>query len=153
MRILLVRHSDAVSGGGELDDAARWLSLGGRQKARRVGEALADMGLSITTFVSSPRVRAVQTAEIIAEAMGFTGVVESLPSLSFSVPASRAAHDLAGLSGNVAAFGHMPTIAEIAGRLCRRGAPASFAPSEAILIEDQHALWALDPDTLTQRRL
>ena len=86
MGLLLVRHSDAAQAVGQVDDSARWLTASGRSKARAVAELLKDKGISFTRVVTSPRVRAVQTAEIFAQVLGFQGAVISLPSLSYTVP-------------------------------------------------------------------
>jgi phosphohistidine phosphatase SixA len=144
MGLLLVRHADAVEGGGEIDDAARWLSAEGRARARKVGAALAEKGLIFTKFVTSPRVRAVQTAEIFAFELDFPGPIEVIPALSFTVPAQRAREALAKLGGNVAAFGHMPTIGELCAMLSPQ-ANTSFAASEAVFLEDGHVRFRLDP--------
>ena len=147
MGLLLVRHADAVEGGGEIDDAARWLSAEGRARARKVGAALAERGLIFSKFVTSPRVRAVQTAEIFAFELDFPGPIEVIPALSFTVPAQRAREALAKLGGNGAAFGHMPTIGELCTMLSPQ-AHASFAASEAVFLEDGQVRFRLDPAAL-----
>ena len=144
MGLLLVRHSDAAQAVGQVDDAARWLTHAGRSKARAVAERLRERGIVFTRFVASPRVRAVQTAEIFAQTLGFQGAVVSLPSLSYTSPADLAARDLAGLDGHVAAFGHMPTLGDIA-QLLTGGSAVAFAPSEAVWIEEGRLLWTVDP--------
>jgi phosphohistidine phosphatase len=149
MGILLVRHADAVEGGGEVDDAARWLSLAGRKRALASAEALREKGLRFDRFLASPRVRAVQTAELYARVLGFNGAVESLPALSFSEPAERAVDALRAYKGNVAAFGHMPTIAEIAQRLAGEARAISLATSEAVFIERGRVVWRLAPEDRT----
>lgn len=151
MRILLVRHSEAASGEG-MEDAARPLTVRGRELARRVAQTLLAQALVPTCFVASPRLRALQTAEIFAEALGFTTPIQTLPSLSYTVPASQAAEDLKQLPGTVFAFGHMPTIAEIGNLLSRGRGMGAFAPSEALWIEQGRAQWSLDPDNLKIQR-
>jgi phosphohistidine phosphatase len=144
MGLLLVRHSDAAQAVGQVDDSARWLTASGRSKARAVAELLKNRGISFTRMVTSPRVRAVQTAEIFAQTLNFAGAVVSLPSLSYTVPADLAARDLAGLDGHIAAFGHMPTLGDIA-QLLTGGSAVALAPSEAVWIEGGRLLWAIDP--------
>lgn len=146
MGILLVRHSDAVEGGGGMDDAARWLSAGGRARARAAAQLLRGKGLRFDRFLTSPRVRAVQTAEIYAQVLGFRGPVEALPELSFSEPAADAARTLGALDGDVAAFGHMPTIAEIVQLLAGEPRPRALATSEAVWIEDGTVQFRLEPE-------
>jgi phosphohistidine phosphatase len=145
MGLLLVRHSDAAQASGNVDDASRWLTASGRAKAENVALELHKKGLQLTRFVTSPRVRAVQTAEIFAHALGFRGPITVLPSLSYTFPAQQAARDLAGLDGHIAAFGHMPTLADIAQLLCTNNVAAGFAPSEAMWIEGGRVLWGIDP--------
>lgn len=139
MGILLVRHADAVEGGGEIDDSARWLSPAGRDRARTVaalvGRELATRGLTFAHFLASPRVRAVQTAELFAGSLGFAGPIEIVPALSFTVPAQRAQQALKRFSGStIAVFGHMPTLGDLCMLLAERADP-SFAPAEAVLVE------------------
>jgi len=149
MGILLVRHADAVEGGGDVDDAARWLSPAGRARALASAHKLRGHGLVLQRFVTSPRVRAVQTAELYAHVLGFTGVVESLPELSFTVPAEQAVEALQRYKGNIAAFGHMPTIAEIVQRLSGGARATPFATSEAVWIERGRVVWRLPPEDET----
>lgn len=146
MGILLVRHSDAVEGGGRMDDAARWLSADGRARARAAAQLLRGKGLRFDRFLTSPRVRAVQTAEIYAQVLGFRGPVEALPELSFSEPAGDAARALGAIDGDVAAFGHMPTIAEIVQLLAGEPRPRALATSEAVWIEDGTVQFRLEPE-------
>jgi phosphohistidine phosphatase len=71
VRLHLLRHADA---GDPLawhgPDADRPLSDKGRRQAERLGRLLAGMGFETDALVSSPKIRAVQTAEGVAEALG-----------------------------------------------------------------------------------
>ncbi|HJS19031.1 MAG TPA: phosphohistidine phosphatase SixA [Anaerolineales bacterium] len=69
MKIYLVRHSNAVQAGtpGYEDDSARPLTKQGRAKMRRIAAALRKLGLKPALIVSSPYVRARETAEILAK--------------------------------------------------------------------------------------
>ena len=65
MNLLLMRHGEAVDSAGVLGDGARWLTGKGRQHTRGVAEHLTSHA-SPGTIWTSPLVRAVQTAEIVA---------------------------------------------------------------------------------------
>ena len=145
MGVLLVRHSDAVPESAEIDDAARWLSARGRTPPLASAHALLAKGLSFDRFVASPRVRAIQTAELYARVLGLAGEVESLPALSFSVAARAGIAALASLRGNVAAFGHMPTLAETVRGLGNEPSARALATSEAVWIEDGRVVFRLSP--------
>ena len=73
MSLYLVRHADALSRSGWLDDdTLRPLSPKGAAQARGLVDALA--GHRIDTIVSSPAVRCTQTVGPLAEARGLTVV-------------------------------------------------------------------------------
>ncbi len=147
MRLLLVRHAEAISERAGLDDSARWLTRHGRDQAREVAKLVQEHGLMPHRIVASPRVRAVQTAELFAQSLGFRGAVEVVPSLSFTVPAEHAARDLSAFPKDeiVAAFGHMPTIVEVAARLTAQQHQDGFSPAQAVMIEDGRVVWSVAP--------
>jgi len=129
-----------------IDDVERWLSARGRAQVREVARAVRAKGLSLARFVTSPRVRAVQTAELFAHELGHLGLVESMPALSFTVPAEHAARELKRLGAvqQVAAFGHMPTISEIVGRLTTEPR-AGLSLCEALWIDQGRVVWTIAP--------
>ena len=70
MELYILRHAIAVERGTEgfATDAERPLTPKGRKKMRRNAEGMVALGLSFDRIISSPFVRARQTAEIVAEA-------------------------------------------------------------------------------------
>ena len=71
MNLCLLRHGLAVdrSKPGYKKDSDRPLTPKGKQRMWRVAEALEEMELEFDAIVSSPFLRATQTAEIVAEAL------------------------------------------------------------------------------------
>ena len=70
MEIYLLRHGiaeDRAEGG----DGARALTEEGRKKLRRVLDTAAKAGVEVSLVLSSPLKRAIQTAEIGAQALGY----------------------------------------------------------------------------------
>jgi len=65
--IWLVRHTEAEDG---CPDAARELTAKGREDARVIAAALAVLGIEVNGCLSSPKVRARDTARPICEALG-----------------------------------------------------------------------------------
>lgn len=65
--IWLVRHTEAEDG---CPDAARELTPKGREDARVIAVALAVLGIEVNGCLSSPKVRARDTARPICEALG-----------------------------------------------------------------------------------
>jgi phosphohistidine phosphatase SixA len=144
--ILLVRHAEAVQEQAGIDDAARWLSSHGRDQARAAAKLVAQRGITLSHFYASPRVRAVQTGELFAQALGFSGEIEVLPALSYTEPAEQAVRALQKRSAtaHIAAFGHMPTIAVIAARLGNTE-HAGLTLAEALWIDQGRVVWSVVP--------
>src|SRR6266545_5628200 len=69
MKLYLIRHSNAVDPGTPEyeDDSQRPLTEKGRDKARKIASALKELGAEPNLILSSPYVRAAQTAEIVAK--------------------------------------------------------------------------------------
>jgi phosphohistidine phosphatase len=65
--IWLLRHAHAEDGS---PDAERPLSPKGEQQARAAGAALAVLGLELDACLTSPRVRARDTARLVCEPLG-----------------------------------------------------------------------------------
>jgi len=97
----LLRHAEAADGA---PDDERPLTERGFQHADAVGRALAYLGEAIDTCLSSPKLRAVQTAERACEPLGVEVRIE--PRLSGEPFDVREL--IAGL-GNVLLVGHDPS--------------------------------------------
>lgn len=83
MDILIVRHGQAVDDAPGLGDSGRWLTGKGRKATRRVAKWLARRKERCPSAIwTSPLVRAVQTAEIVAGAAKLAEEVTVLPELS-----------------------------------------------------------------------
>lgn len=159
MRVLLVRHAAAISQVACSTDEVRWLTTDGRATARRVGRALAELGLPITCIYTSPLVRAVQTAEILADTTSFTGPLEVHEPLALERGTTAQALsplDHAGDDDVVVLVTHEPKIRVLAGHLCGlRGFPG-FQTAGACLVEYERVRqrgrfqWMLDPETLAR---
>ena len=70
IQLFLLRHADA--GDPEAwtgDDDERPLTRKGRRQSKRLGKFLADMGARPGLIVSSPKVRARETAQLVAKAL------------------------------------------------------------------------------------
>jgi phosphohistidine phosphatase len=67
--IWLLRHGDAEDGEGK-PDAERELTKKGQRQARDAGMALKELGVKVDVCLTSPKVRARQTAELAGEALG-----------------------------------------------------------------------------------
>ena len=143
MLLVIVRHAAAVERGEDgLDDAERPLTTRGRDRFREAARGLARIVSTPDLVLSSPLVRALQTAEIAAEAWGAVHPVLE-PTLADGPVAdllpALARH--AGLA-TVAVFGHEPQLSGLVARLIGLSTPepVSFKKGGVALIETDDPL-------------
>ena len=115
MRVYLCRHARAAAGE---PDELRPLTAEGERDARRLGERLATAAEPPTIVLTSPLLRARQTAEAIALAAGVELRVE--PALAPGLTAESLVETVAPYGAAVAAVGHQPDCSEIAVALSGR---------------------------------
>ncbi len=84
MNLYLLRHGLAVELGtpGYADDAARPLTPEGQRKLRKVAAAMKRLELKFDRILSSPYLRARQTAEVVAAALSTDHAPEFSPELA-----------------------------------------------------------------------
>lgn len=121
MLLYIVRHGTAEARRPELDDAARALTEKGRDQCRRLAALLRRLELP-EAIVSSPLLRAKQTADEIRRAMRFEGPLRELSALIPGTPVEDAAVALAGAAERcVLAVGHEPLLSEVISSLVGAG--------------------------------
>ena len=111
-QLWLLRHGDAEPHGAR-DDFDRCLTDRGEAQSRNAGRALEKMGLSFTSVITSPRVRARETARLACEALGNELVIWEPLAGGFD---GSSAVDLVGPEhgGRVLIVGHEPDFSSIA---------------------------------------
>jgi phosphohistidine phosphatase SixA len=121
----------------------------------QVGAALTAMGLRYSRVYTSPLVRAVQTAEILAATQpGFDGPLEVLSALSTEEGSAAQALqplDQAADDDLIVMVTHMPKVGVIAAHLGQLPNAPSFRAAAACLLSRDggrgRLVWMLDPDT------
>jgi phosphohistidine phosphatase len=126
MRLVLVRHAEAAPGD---PDELRALTPAGQKQARRLGEKLRSEGLAPDAVLTSPLLRARETAA----ALGF-GEPHALDELAPGATADDVRTAIAGRGDTVVVVGHQPDCSRIAAAL-RGGAEPAFPPAGAQIIE------------------
>jgi phosphohistidine phosphatase len=137
MKLVLIRHAEAKALGedGIADDFDRPLTEFGRAQAEAMAKALVGLGLCADAVWTSPYVRAVETATIVAAALtpgrptissDFLRLEEMRPrKLTAALPSGKV----------VVLVGHMPDLAQYAGWLlgCSKDA-VDFGKGAAALL-------------------
>ena len=104
------------------DDDVRPLSPKGRQQAERLGRWLARVEEAPDLFITSPRVRAARTAEIVAEALGVPVVVDDRLAGPLDPRTVTDVLAAAGRAERPCLVGHDPDFSELLGELLGVGA-------------------------------
>ncbi len=158
IRLHLLRHAHA-------GDPAKWdrpddirpLSARGIRQAERLAGLLVSGGFVTDAIVTSPLVRAEQTARIVAEALGMKARVDDRLAPGFDLGALAALHDDLGRPGSLVVVGHDPDLSELLGDLTgaplvmRKGALARIDVAPPIEPGAGSLRWLIPPDALAAK--
>ena len=128
--LYIMRHGLAVTRDVTtvMDDAKRPLTSEGKQKMREIASGLDHLGIEVDWIVSSPLVRAVETAEIVGDALGSKPPLDVCDALKPGGPPEALITFLAKRPNRrrVLVVGHEPDLSELAARLMGAGRNANM---------------------------
>jgi len=123
MRLVLMRHADAGQADSDRwpDDRQRPLTNVGRAEHARVAEALRRMGLRFDRILTSPLVRARETADITVRVYGDAPAPELTDLLADEAEPASTLTGLARVQAEtLLCVGHEPTLSRLAALLVSR---------------------------------
>jgi phosphohistidine phosphatase len=137
--IYLLRHGEAERGNG--DDAARRLTPKGERQSEAAGRALAVLGARIDACLTSPKVRAADTARLACEALAIEPeIATELTEGGFDALALVAGR------GDAMLVGHEPDFSSELARLT--GAKAKLRKGGLAIVEGGTLLALMRPEDL-----
>lgn len=137
--IYLLRHGDAEQGDG--DDAGRRLTEKGKRQSKVAGLALAALGAEIESCLTSPKVRAADTARLACQALELEPeIATELSGEGFDSTA------LAAGRGETMLVGHEPYFSNEIARLT--GAKAKLRKGGLAIVDGNTLLALMRPDDL-----
>ena len=153
MKLYLVRHGEALAKDVDPDQS---LSEAGRVNVERLAAFLDRRGVRAERILHSGKVRARQTAEILAEAMADAGACVARDGLAPNDPTAPVADEFTGLQEDTVLVGHLPFMGDLAARLVVGSEDvvvAAFRPATMVCLEHAvgggwHVAWMLRPDML-----
>jgi phosphohistidine phosphatase len=159
MLLDLVRHADAGDPmAWDGPDAARPISDKGRKQAKRLGEHLRSIGYRTETVITSPKLRAAQTAEIVADGVDATVTEDDRLAGLLDLEIVDAMLHEAGDPERAMLVGHDPDFSELLSVLCgvdgvsmRKGALARIEIERPFRAGGGTLRWLLPPDALKER--
>ena len=146
MKLLLVRHGDAIAG---TPDAERPLSDKGRRDIQRMAAFLARSGVRVSRVIHNGRVQARDSALLMADVLGPGAVVveEAVAGLNPGDATDLLFDAVAGWTEDTMIVGHQPFMGHFAARLLTGGdgpvAVGFEAGAAACLERDQGNDWKL----------
>jgi phosphohistidine phosphatase SixA len=129
VRVYLVRHAEAAPGD---PDELRPLTAAGQRAARDLGERLAADGVRPGAVLSSPLLRARETATELCRALACEP--ESDDRLAPGATAASVSDAVAGRGDEVVVVGHQPDCGLIAAEISG-GEPPRFPPAGLAVLE------------------
>ena len=115
LTLILMRHAKSSWGDLTLDDFDRPLNGRGRGDAPKIGQWLADQGLTPTEALCSPAIRARETLDLLALQTPVTYV----PGLYMAAPAILLGAIQAATGARLLVIAHNPGMAMLAGDLVK----------------------------------
>jgi phosphohistidine phosphatase len=156
LQLFLLRHAhagDPAAWHGE--DADRPLSEKGEQQARRLGAFLAGVGFRTDALVSSPKLRARQTAELVGSAIGAAVRLDERLGRGVDPATVDAIVADAGTPARIVLSGHDPDFSELLawlsgsdGLSMKKGSFARIDVSGPVADGRATLRWLVPPDLL-----
>lgn len=119
MKLIIVRHAAAIERTAEVSEEQRYLTSEGRAFFRKTARTMLKKGVEPSLILTSPLVRAVQTADILAESLGYIGSVAVTDELSpgFDVAALRRLLEKFHQVDELVIVGHEPDLSTVVSSL------------------------------------
>lgn len=137
VKLYLVRHGEAIARCDEVLEEDRWLTPAGRDGFRANARRWAKRVDVPDVIVTSPLVRAVQTADILAEVLDFGGEIGVSRELApgFGVEGLFRLAAACGMPRSLAVVGHEPDLGEVFARLMGRDGALPLKKGEIVALK------------------
>ncbi len=145
MKLVVVRHAAAVDRSPEVSEESRYLSPEGRVFFRKTARTMLKNGIEPGIILTSPLVRAVQTADILGETLSFSGPIVVREELrpGFDVADLHQLLDDYRSVDELVLVGHEPDLGDIVAFLTSRPGGVNFRKGTAFRLK-------IDPAKLPQ---
>ena len=164
MELYILRHAIAVDRGtpGYEDDSQRPLTPEGRKKMRRIAKGMKALGLKFDLILSSPYLRAKETAEIAAQVLQARNKLRFSDDLAVDGDVRALLKSLLHAPKRVLLVGHEPYLSDLAQRLIsstgsvslkfKKGGMCKLTAEHLKFGQCAELEWLLTPSQLTRLR-
>ncbi|HWL87175.1 MAG TPA: phosphohistidine phosphatase SixA [Polyangiaceae bacterium] len=150
MKLYIMRHGPAEDSAPSGRDDDRVLSVSGRERVRQVARALLQEGEAPRVILTSPLVRAVQTAEIVHSECQLGAPIETRRELAMGGRGVELVRELTGRK-RVMLVGHQPDLSGLIAELTGLHVNVEKAMVVSVAIKSEGAprvRFVLDPKAL-----
>ncbi len=154
MKLYLMRHGEAYSNEERFE---RPLNPRGKNEVLQMAIYLKNEASNVSRVLHSDKLRAIETAQIVANELGLIGKLQLLPTLDPDEDVYKLVGDLHEFSEDIIMVGHLPNLALLASFILTGNITSpniSFLTATVACFEktDQWNLkWTLDPSSLRKR--
>jgi phosphohistidine phosphatase len=160
MELYLLRHAHAGDPAAwDGPDESRPLSDKGEKQSERLGRFLAGIGFRVDAVITSPKIRAAQTATIVAEQLGVAVGEDDRLGGEMGLGTLESVLRDAGDPARVMVVGHDPDFSDLVTILCggarvpmKKGALARIDVSRQLEPGEGTLRWLVPPDLLKPER-
>jgi phosphohistidine phosphatase len=141
--LFIVRHGEA---GPAVSDASRELTEAGGREVEQIASAVGKRGVEVAQIRHSGRVRARQTAQILADVLKPPQGLAEMPGLHPDDPVEPLAQSLFGERDSLMLVGHLPFVARLTGLLVHgdeERAPVQFPTAAVACLRGEDDRWEL----------
>ncbi|MBM3459969.1 MAG: hypothetical protein FJX77_15720 [Armatimonadetes bacterium] len=138
MRLFFLRHGDAEDPGPGQSDAERRLTPAGHAEMREVAVGIRSLNLGLTAILTSPRVRARETADWVARGLQAEGLLREEPRLGGGcrIGSLQSLLEPYGNADRILLVGHEPDFSLLVGDLI--GGGLVRVPKASLIRVDLH---------------
>ncbi len=153
MKLYLIQHGEATP---EEMEPSRPLSPKGSQDVKKIASFLAQPGLGSIAIRHSGKLRARQTAEIIAASLGSAAQVQETGNLSPNDPVQNLVEEVGKMTADLMIVGHLPFLGKLASALLTGSEsvnPVAFRQGGVVCLQRNERMnwqvaWMVIPDIL-----
>lgn len=151
MKLYFVRHGKAQTADGSIPDHDRQLTTDGAARIQAEAKVMARLGVKPDRLYSSPRVRALQTAEIIGKAVKTPVEIREEVNFDFDMSAVNALTQGMPNDAEIMFVGHNPSMEDVLRQLTgaevmmKVGSLARVDTSTPDSVQHGYLIWLIAP--------
>jgi phosphohistidine phosphatase len=137
MKLIIVRHAEAVERTPDISEEWRYLTPEGRVFFRKTARTMLEKGVNPDLILTSPLIRAVQTADIFAETISHVGPLIATNDLAPGFDLTDLENTLAAYRSvsELALVGHEPDLSDLVATLLSLQGSFKFKKGTAVMVK------------------